>query len=559
MLFLLLALAGPLPHGGQYQPPAPDHSVTPEIQGIVAQPGLGPELVFEPSRWEWWFDFNQEMLLRLRERLALSAAAAAATPFHPVSDDLRTAVVLPALVDAVRPEPPTVSGIRRNPNPRDVRSAAVLALGHLNRPEAVPYIELVAENDPDLFVRTQAVLALGFSGSPNAAEALSRLYRNDDKDPEIRTFAAAGLGLIGNAQSIDVLRAGLTEKALSAQNNQLRAGSLFAAGLPGDPVLGAALRELEPTWLYEKEPQVRAVIGVSLGRVADPASIALLLQLLDDPDTQVRRSAAAGLGAAAGQLDPGAIERLIARYAGESDSAVRTNLLHALGAARRPESRTWLRTTLGTATFEYKPHVALALGMDGDPGNTPVLLAALEDVHEESVVAANVLGLGLLEDDSATDVLVARFEKERAPYLRGYLCLALGLINPPRPALAAEFERMAREESDVELIRWALIGLGLVGDRARIDALAVYAQKLSGTVRRASVLHGLGLVGDSATVAPLLSVFHDMQQPDYVRTYALQALGEVIDPRPISPAARLSEYVELNHDVGFLFELYRVL
>jgi HEAT repeat protein len=78
-------------------------------------------------------------------------------------------------------------------------------------------------------------------------------------------------------------------------------------------------------------------------------------------------------------------------------------------------------------------------------------------------------------------------------------------------------------------------------------------------VRRASVIHGLGLVGDSATVAPLLSVFHDLQQPDYVRTYALQALGEVVDPRPISPAGRLSEYVELNHDVGFLFELYRVL
>src|SRR5262245_55065015 len=147
MLFLLLALAGPLPHGGQYQPPVPDHSVTPEVQGIVAQPGLGPELVFEPSRWERWFDFNQEV--RLRERLAHAAAAAGATPFHPVSDDLRTSVVLPALVDAVRPEPPTVSGIRRNPNPRDVRSAAVLSLGHLNRPEAVPYIELVAENDPD--------------------------------------------------------------------------------------------------------------------------------------------------------------------------------------------------------------------------------------------------------------------------------------------------------------------------------------------------------------------------------------------------------------------------
>src|SRR5688572_15234771 len=99
MLLLLLVLAGPLPHGGQYQPPAPDAAVSPEIQGIVAQPGLGPELVFEPSRWEWWFDFNQELLLRLRSRLARSASAAGGTPYQPVSDDLRTSAVLPALVE----------------------------------------------------------------------------------------------------------------------------------------------------------------------------------------------------------------------------------------------------------------------------------------------------------------------------------------------------------------------------------------------------------------------------------------------------------------------------
>src|SRR5262245_54509042 len=195
-----------------------------------------------------------------------------------------------------------------------------------------------AGGERDRIVHGDAGLALGFSGPPEPAEALSRLYRNSDKDPEVRTYAAAGLGLIGNAQSIDVLRAGLTEKALSAQNNQLRAGSLYAAGLPGDPVLGAALRDLSSTWLYEKEPQVRAVIGMSLGRVADADSIGLLVKLLEDPDTQVRRSAAAGLGAAASQLEPGVIEKLIAHYADEADSAVRTNLLHALGAARRPES-----------------------------------------------------------------------------------------------------------------------------------------------------------------------------------------------------------------------------
>jgi len=559
MQVFLPALVALVLHGGQYQPPLPDHSVTPEVQGLVTQPGLGPELVFDPDRWEWWFDFNQELLLRLRDRLVRAASASGGKPWSPVSDDLRTSAVLPALVEAVRPQPATVSGMRRNPNPRDVRSAAVLAMGRLERQEAVPFIELVVENDPDLFVRTQAVLALGFSGSPNAVETLSRIYKDGDADAETRTYAAAGLGLIGNAQAIDVLRAGLSPKALAAQNNQLRAGTLYAAGLTGDPVLGAALRDLAPTWLYEKEPQVRALVGVSVGRIADQGSVGFLLKLLEDPDTQVRRSAAAGLGAAASQLDGDGVGRIIAHYGGEADSAVRTNLLHALGLARRPESRAWLRQAFGTATFDFRPHAALALGIDGDPGNTGILLAALNEVHEQSLTGAIVLSLGLLEDDAATDVLVGRLEKERSPFLRGYLCLALGLIDPPRAGLGEQFDRMAREESDVELIHWALIGLGLLGDRARLDQLSIDLPKLGNTVRRAAVEHGLGLVGDSAMVAPLLAVFHDLQQPDYVRTYALQGLGELCDPRAESPCGRLSQSVELNHEVGFIFELYRVL
>jgi HEAT repeat protein len=139
------------------------------------------------------------------------------------------------------------------------------------------------------------------------------------------------------------------------------------------------------------------------------------------------------------------------------------------------------------------------------------------------------------------------------------VCLALGLINPGQPVLSERFDTLAREEADVELVRWAMIALGLVGARERLDALAADAPRLGNMVQRATVVHGLGLVGDRRTVDPLLRVFRDPAQPGYVRTYALQALGELVDPRPISPAARLSNHVELNHDVGFLFELYRVL
>lgn len=560
MLSLLLALVlMPAAQLGPFQLPDIDRTVPTEVSGILAQPGLGPEMLFDPNRWEWWFDFNQEVLLRLRARLERNAAADGGAPWRPISDDLRTSAVLPALVEAVRADPPALPGVRRNPNPRDVRGAGVMAMGRLARPEAVPYIELVAETDPDRNVRMRAVVALGFSGSPNAVETLVRLYGDETVDAEIRTYAAAGLGLIGNAQAVDALRTGLSEKLLTAQGNQIRAGSLYAAGLPGDAVLGAALRELQPSWLFKKEPQARALIGASLGRVGDPPSVAFLFELLNDSDTQVRRSAAAGFGAAAGQLDAGAIGRLVAHYAQESDSATRMNLIHALGRARLPESRAWLRAALASENAEARPHIALALGMDGDQGNTPVLLEALNGQNEQSIAGAMVVGLGLLGNDSATDALVARLDTESSPYLRGYLCLALGLIDPARPELADEFDRIARTESDVELIRSAILGLGLLGARGRIDALAADAGTLGNTMERASVLHALGLVGDAATVAPLLNVFHDTEQTNYVRAYALQALGELCDPRPISPCGRLSEFVEMNHEVGFVFELYRLL
>ncbi|MHC5209944.1 MAG: HEAT repeat domain-containing protein [Planctomycetota bacterium] len=566
MLGLILLLPMALtPHGGQYLPPAlepakPTLSSAPDpMKDVVSQPGLGPELAFSANRWEWWLDFNGEELLQLRDRLPRRAAAAAAPAWEPVSDETRARVVLPVLVEALRPERSTAPGVRRATNTRDVRAAAVLALGHLARSDAVPYIELVAETDPDLFVRTQAILALGFSGSSQAVETLERLYGDEDLGDELRTYAVAALALIGNAQAVDTIKAALTEKALSGQSNQLRAATVYASGLCGDPLLGAALRELAGTWLFEKEPQVRALVAVAQGRIGDPASVPFLLELLKDPDNQVRRSAAAALGGTPARLDVASVEALIAQYQRDADAPTRVNLLRALGHARMDAARAFLRATLPGATFEFRPHVGMALALDGHPGNVQPLLAALAEENEQSVRSAMIVALGLLEADVAADTLIDVLEEERAPFTRGYVCLALGLINPGQSDLPERFDRIVRDENDVELVRWAMIALGLVGAGERLDALAGDVGSIRSIVSRATIVHGLGLVGDRGTVEPLIRVFRDPTQPSYVRTYALQALGELVDPRPLSPAARLSSHVELNHDVGFLFELYRVL
>ncbi|HTE07049.1 MAG TPA: HEAT repeat domain-containing protein [Planctomycetota bacterium] len=559
-LFALIPMLFCAPHGGQFTPPLDDPDLPEVLKGVVAEPGLGPELPFEAYRWEWWLDFNQEELLDLRRRMPARARLAGTGTYEAVTADDRASTVLPALVAALRKRPPVAGQeVRRDINNRDVRAAAVLALGRLGSADAVPYIQIVAESDPDLFVRLFAVLALGFSGRSEAVEDLVRLYRDPHEPEQIRTFAAAGLGLIGNTQAVDTLLTGLGEKALADMNNQLRAATIYAAGVCGNPTLGVALRALDGTWLFQKEPDVRALAAVSLGRIDDPASVPFLLKLITDPDNQVRRSAASALQASSARLDKASIETMIEQYERDADQNTRLNLLRALGSARLPESRAFLRQALTTSTYEYRPHVALALAFDGDPGNAPVLLASLADQKDLSVVSALTFSLGMLQAGSATDPLLARFDAQSEASARGYLCIALGLIDPPQPELAARFSTLALTGHDVELTRSALIGLGLLGARGEIDKLAAALPSVKGVMARAALVHGLGLVGDRKTLKPLLDVLKDDSQTTYVRAYTLQAIGEISDPREISQCWRLSSHVELNHDIGFLFDLYRVL
>jgi HEAT repeat protein len=556
-LVILLPLVLLPPHGGQYIPPAPDPGTPTAIEGIVAQPGLGPQLAFDPSRWEWWFDFNQEPLLDLRARMPARARSAGAR-FEPVTPDDRGTQVLPVLLEALRDRP--ASGlVQPRANPRDVRAAAVLSLGRLQRTDAVPYIEIVLEGDPDLFVRTQAVLALGFSGSPQAVETLVRLFRDEKQGEEVRTYAVASLALVGNAQALDVLRAALSEKSLQGFNNQLRDAVLYAAGVSGDAALGDALRALPGTYFFGKEPDVRALAAVTLGRLGEPASLPELLKLLVDADNQVRRSAAMGFEALTGVLASVDVEQLIARIRDESDAPTRRVLLRALGQTRTAAGREFLQAALPGGNVDDQPHVALGLALDGHFTNAAPLLSALAKAHESSHVGALALALGLLDAPDAIEPLTALLGEAKDPLLQSNLALAVGLLDPDQAEPSARLEELARSSSDVEVVRSAVIGLGLLGDRPRLAALAAGIPKVRGLVQRAALVHALGLVGDRQLITPLAAIAADEGQPAYVRAYALQALGELADPRELSPCWRLSSHAEMHLDVGFLFELYRVL
>jgi HEAT repeat protein len=556
MIELLLLLPGLLfvPHGGQYIPPAPDPGVPPPVQGVVAEPGLGPQIPFDSTRWEWWFDFNQEAFLDLRNRLPLRARTAGAAFDAPTADDRRKLVTL--FVDALQDKPAVKMAALRT-NPRDVRAAAILSLGRLQLADAVPYIELTLERDPEIFVRTQALLALGFSESPQAVETLVRVFHDESQGAELRTYAITGLGLIGAGQAADVLRSALGEKELAAVNNQLRDAVLYAAGVCGDPSLGDAVRALTTTHLFGHEPDVRALTAFALGRLGDAASLPPLLELLKDSDNATRRSAATALESLRVALDKAQVDTLLARTKDEGDNETRHTLLRALGRTHADAARAFLQGSLAANRADDRPHVAMALAIDGHFSDAAPLLAALKDEHEASVVGAYAMALALLGSPDAQAPLSERLLAAKDPLLQANLLVALGLLDPPNPAIAERCDELARGSADVEVVRCAVLGLGLLGDRARLAKLAADTPKMPGVVHRAALVFALGLAGDRHLIDPLAGIASDTNEPVYVRAYALQALGELADPRPLSPVARLSGNVDMSLDVGFLFELYR--
>lgn len=545
MLNLLLVGALAL-HGGQYLQPLQDPETEkeddkPKAEEVVTHPGSGPILAFAPGRWEWWFEFNEEDILGLRARLALDGGEAFAT----VTDGDRLRGALPVLVDSLRAES------------RDERAAAVMSLGRLGLPAVVPYVEVMLE-DNDLFVRTQAVLAMGATGQGAAVEPLSRILSDEKSAEELRCFAAESLGLIADDEAVDVLRSRLGDKLLSKTGNQLRISLLHAAGVARHPALVPALLALDGTWLMQNDADVRALVTQSLGQIGSADGLPFVLARLDDQDNQVRRSAAAALEGLASRLDDVQVTRVLTQLDRENDIPARYALVRALGLARRPASREALRRVLSSGTALVRPHAAIALGLDGDPDNAGVLLEVLADQHELSNRTAIVTALGLLGAGEATPILSGLLQREREPSMLASLCLALGLIGGLDAPVVDRIEVLAGTSHDPELVRWAIVALGLLGERPRLAALADGIGTLRGTVDRAARVYALGLVGDRSTLSRLAGVARDESEPSYVVTYALGALGDLCDPTGRKPSSRFSRHVALDHDVGFLMELYRM-
>jgi HEAT repeat protein len=288
----------------------------------------------------------------------------------------------------------------------DIRLGIVEALGQMPADTAVPLL-IGALDDEDWEVRLAIVEALGVFRDRRAVGPLMKRFAVDDDD-QVRYECLTSLGLIGDPAAVDLLVKGTSDH----------------------------------------NPYVRMWAMEALCQMRDPHAESLALELLEDPDENVRTLV---LASCANALDtPHGNARLIDialnadRFQGSvvarrflvehvqaaaPDSELRQQIrdaglaaLHgsqALGAALLladigdPSGKDQLVVALHDPNLLVRHHAAHLLGRIGDPTAVPPLIEALKDEPLVAATAFDSLQKFAQDGDQRARAAVAAYTGER--------------------------------------------------------------------------------------------------------------------------------------------------
>lgn len=233
----------------------------------------------------------------------------------------------------------------------EVRIAACLALGFFKEPSTFDEITNVLLDDPKIEVRQAAAKALGNTGHPAAVLFLMEALHDSfwwyerevaagdllhaiekmgatavepliealqDKEGTVRKFAAMLLGRIGDPRAIEPL--GMALYDLHHDVGNASAESLARFGIPAVGLLVEALNHPE-MWI-----RVHSIHALS--KIKDERVVTILLQMLDDPEREVKKGVIKSLGELG---DARALPALQAIFSNRADREMQSLAKEAIG------------------------------------------------------------------------------------------------------------------------------------------------------------------------------------------------------------------------------------
>ena len=463
---------------------------------------------------------------------------------------------------------------------QEIRETAAVALGILANPKSIDTLSNLLLDNED-----------------------GRRLVGREVDYRTRAFAAYGLSLIGARTADEGDRHRIVERLVEALHSDrsslrdVRVACLVSLGLvPLNEIRSSAdgeeapaasrVGQLEFVFDYlvdEEQPAlVRAHAPTALVRLMQglPAEdfeayktrvAPELIRRLDKKsreDAYVVQSCALALGQIgdrdSDELDVEIREALIEAGEDARDQQARAFALVALAQAggaqgqSAPPARDDVARHLGrqladSSSFK-EPWVGLAIGVFGNARNRAdgghptdlgeALRMALAAERNATRVGPYAIGIGLLEDHDAQEVLLEKLRSVNSPEARGYVCVALGLLSS-RAAIEPIQDIIVQSKYQPDLLRQAAVALGLIGDSHTVPDLIAMLESAKGLSSQAALASALGTIGDERSVTPLVAMLENRDVSAKARGFAAVALGIVADKEPLPWNSKIS--VDLNY------------
>ena len=588
---MVMAPSGPSAPSGAGAPSAPSGAgaatgagSSPAGQKMGPSSGGLPD--FSVAGWQYWWEFNKDRYLDLKSRgnrLASRSLAAG----HLTGRGRRADPDL-----FIRPDPAVVRGevlpllmkLLAEESNRDILDSAMLALARSSGEETAPFVldaltPFLAHDDRS--VRCAAVLSLGVLGSPRAIPTLGHVMRDSSKgrslaratgplDESMRACAALALGLIDEPESIEAL-CRVVEETKDADDD-LKACAIAGLGLAESESAPQALTFLVGLLADRKlDPPILSHVPVAIGKLcdrmglSDPAVDGALLKAFADRDTddRVRQSLAIALGLV-GTIPsddmaqcPVLLALLSYCSAGRDDGTRELSYIAVAEVGRRdaaagdhPRVHAALRELFVRQSVE--PTVAgdrawAALGaaiyaqerLEAAAQLDEALFEAYESEGDPSFKGAFALALGLADERDRAHQLFEDFRGQKDQELNGFTALSLGFLGYSEASDPLRGSCGAKAILPMYRMRLATALALLADDGADETLIALLGQGHAVGVNAAAA-KSLGLIGGAPALATLQAMAADRHQPEIARAFACVAIGMICEKTPLPWNARLA-------------------
>jgi HEAT repeat protein len=555
--------------------------------------GRGIQLEDDLNKWEFWWEFNKDPYIRLRDSIHSTSAVSGSDEFYlgatrkvdsqdtmSPSEDEKLNIILPALKKAID-----------STEDRDITSSCMVAMAKIGRNHSEfklrdVFIPRLKRGDQE--IRETAALALGIAALPDAEniDMLTSLVLNSDAakqatggdvNDRTRAFACYALGLVSHAnadaalkrKAFDALRQLVDDDSKSTRNTKVAAinaiGILNAAGAPSTtPATGegaaAASGEGDKALVADALKCLEAYYMKALGSGDQllqshcPPAIAKLLGK-DYADAKVvdtyKKLFADDLA------DKGKTKR-------SSNDVPRACVL-ALGQLCKPiddekspdaeYGKLLLETWKSHRDLQTKYFAMLALGQIGGTWCRTQLLKEFDKAGKSIekpwvAIAMGVYAYEKYEADQAAGrtaeleeefgrTLRTALEDVKDPSAQSGLAVGLGLC---RYEAAADDLRalLVKSRSKDDLAGYLCIALALMGDKRSETDIRDIVEK---SVRRPELLQqaaiALGKLGDKSVADELQKLLGDGDTNLAKLSAVASALGFIGDRRTIEPLKRM--------------------